>query len=102
MISIVIHQLTYPVALILSKIRKTCKAKALLASKSGNIFCELLREKSVALHDLVNITKNILFGSSYYRILDDTIVKKLMLYGLKGLAIIMTHQKVKLCAHYVL
>jgi hypothetical protein len=101
-ISITNQQLTYPVALILSTTRKTCEAMPSLAGKSGDTFCRLLKKKLLTTHDLVNIAKNILFGSSYYLILDDTIIEKLMLDGLKGLLIIMTHQIVKLCAHYVL
>jgi hypothetical protein len=72
------NQLTYPVALILSTIRKTCEAMASLAGKSGDTFCRLLREKSVTPHDLGNIVKNILFGSSYYLILNDTTMKLML------------------------
>ena len=49
---------------------------ASLARKSGDTFCRLLKEKSVTPHNLVNIVKNILFGRSYYLILDDTIIEK--------------------------
>jgi len=38
-ISITNQQLFYPVALILFTTRKTCKAMASLAGKSGNKFC---------------------------------------------------------------
>ncbi len=62
MISITNQQLIYPVALILSTTRKTCKAMASVAGKSGDTFCRLLKEKSVTPHDLVNIAKNILTG----------------------------------------
>ncbi len=55
MISITNQPLTNPVVLIFSTARKTCEAMALLAGKSGNTFCRLLKEKSVTLHDLVNI-----------------------------------------------
>ncbi len=48
---------------------------ASLAGKSGDTFCRSLK-KSVTSDDLVNIAKNILFGSSYYLILDDTIIEK--------------------------
>ncbi len=65
MISITNQQLTYPVALIFSTTRKTCKAIASLAGKSGDTFCALLKEKSVTAHDLVNIAKNIQFGRGY-------------------------------------
>jgi hypothetical protein len=34
-------------------------------------------EKSVSPHDLVNIAKNTLLGSSYYLILDDKIIEKI-------------------------
>jgi len=44
-ISITNQQLIYPVALILSTTRKTCEAMALLAGKSGDTFCALLKEK---------------------------------------------------------
>ncbi len=70
MISITNQQLIYPVALILSTTRKTCEAMASLAGKSGDTFCALLKEKSVTPHDLVNISKNILIGRSYYLILN--------------------------------
>ncbi len=102
MISITNQQLIYPFALILFTIRKNCEAMASLAGKRGDTFCALLKEKSVTPHDLVKIAKNIPFGSSYYLILNDTIIEKLMLDGLKELVIIMTHQMVKFCAHYVL
>ncbi len=55
--SITNQQLIYPVALILSTTRKTCKAMASLAGKSGDTFCALLKKKSVILHKLVNIAK---------------------------------------------
>ncbi len=57
MISITNQQLIYPVALILSKTKKTCEAMASLSGKSGDTFCRLLKEKSVTPHDLVNIAK---------------------------------------------
>ncbi len=65
MISITNQQLIHPVELILSTTRKTCEAMASLAGKSSDTFCALLKEKSVTPHDLVNIVKNILIGSSY-------------------------------------
>jgi hypothetical protein len=55
-----------------------------LAGKSGDTFCRLLKEKSVTPHALVNIVKNIHFGSSYYLILDDTIIKKTYAIWIKG------------------
>jgi SRSO17 transposase len=83
-ISITNQQLIYPVALILSTTRKTCEAMASLAGKSGDTFCRLLKEKSVTPHDLVNIAKNILIGSSYYLILDDTIIEKTYAKWIEG------------------
>jgi hypothetical protein len=50
--------------------RKTCEAMASLAGKSGDTFCRLLKEKSVTTHVLVNISKKILIGRSYYLILN--------------------------------
>jgi hypothetical protein len=44
-ISITNQQLFYPVALILFTTRKTCKAMASLAGKSGNKFCRSVKEK---------------------------------------------------------
>ena len=41
-----------------------------LAGKRGDTFCSLLKEKSVTPHDLVNVSKNILIGISYYLILN--------------------------------
>ncbi len=78
------RQLIYPVALLLStSARKSCEAMAVIANVSGDKLCRILKEKTVTMHDLLNLAKKALAGKKYL-IIDDTIIKKIYANIIEG------------------
>lgn len=71
------RQLIYPVALLLSTSqRKSCEAMAVIAKVSGDKLCRILKEKTVAMRDLIDLSKKVLVGKKYL-VIDDTIIEKI-------------------------
>lgn len=79
------HQLTYPVALILSNAkRKTCEIISSEAGLSGDTFLRILNRKMVTIDDLVKLAQKALIGNKWYLIIDDTIIDKLYAKVIEG------------------
>jgi len=79
------RQLIYPVALLLSTSpRKTCEAMAVIANVSGDKLCRILKEKTVTMHDLINLAKKVLVGKKWYLIIDDTLIEKIYAKVIEG------------------
>jgi SRSO17 transposase len=79
------RQLIYPVALLLStSTRKSCEAMAIVAKVSGDKLCRILKEKTITMHDLINLARKVLVGQKWYLIIDDTIIEKIYSKVIEG------------------